>query len=120
MFQQRTERAIAKYLRISNILFLCMIFLSIFIIISFGISFRIFKNQIVGREIAEKELFSLQKDLEKKVEERTSLLTKSTEELKKVFDESERVNNLMIDRELKMIELKSQIKQLEGSINKKK
>ena len=113
MFQKRTEQAVASHLKISNTLFWCAILLGVFIIISFGFSFSIIGRQIAGREIVEKELYGLQKDLEKKVEERTKQLTKSTEELKKVLAESERVNKLMVGRELKMIELKTRIKQSE-------
>lgn len=105
MFQQRTEQAVARYLRISNILFWCVILLGIFIIISFGISFEVIRRQIAGRELVEDKLYDLQKDLEKKVEQRTS-------ELKNVLAESERINNLMVGRELKMLELKQELRNL--------
>ena len=52
-----------------------------------------------------KELEDITANLEKKVQERTQELQKKVEEL-------ERMNNLMVNRELKMVELKNEIEQL--------
>lgn len=114
MFQERTESAVKKYLQLSNILFWISIILSVLIIIIFIFSFIIIRRQIIKREEVEKELSDLQKSLEEKIKERTSLLTQSEKKLKKTLDNSERVNKLMVGRELKMIELKKQLKELGG------
>jgi len=58
------------------------------------------------------EIKNLQENLEKKVEERTKELQKRVEEL-------ERFNKLTIGRELKMVELKKEIKKLKH-VNKKR
>ncbi|KKQ65418.1 MAG: hypothetical protein A3E18_02355 [Candidatus Nealsonbacteria bacterium RIFCSPHIGHO2_12_FULL_38_18] len=57
------------------------------------------------------ELKKLQEELEEKVEERTGELKERVEELEKFHD-------LTVDRELKIIELKNKIKELEGQASK--
>lgn len=58
------------------------------------------------------ELKKLQKELEKKVEERTG-------QLKGKIDELERFNSLAVGRELRMIELKQKIDKLKNQVEKK-
>ena len=45
-------------------------------------------------------------------------LQKSHEELQKKVNEMERFHKMAVDRELRMIELKKRIKELEGKVNK--
>ena len=59
------------------------------------------------------ELKKLQKDLEKKVEERTG-------QLKEKIDEMERFNRLAVGREMKMVELKQEIENLRNQLGKMK
>ena len=59
------------------------------------------------------ELKKLQKDLEKKVEERTK-------QLKEKIDEMERFNRLAVGREIKMVELKQEIENLRNQFGKMK
>jgi len=59
------------------------------------------------------ELKKLQKDLEKKVEERTG-------QLKEKIDEMERFNRLAVGREMKMVELKQEIESLRNQLGKMK
>ncbi|PIQ74991.1 MAG: hypothetical protein COV84_03550 [Candidatus Portnoybacteria bacterium CG11_big_fil_rev_8_21_14_0_20_40_15] len=59
------------------------------------------------------ELKKLQKDLEKKVEERTK-------QLKEKIDEMERFNRLAVGREIKMVELKQEIENLRNQLGKMK
>jgi len=113
MFEGRTDQSVAKYLQISNILFLITIGLSIFIfIISFN-SFFLVKHQISDKEKAENNLNELSKNLEQQVKDRTEKIEKSGVLLKKTLAESEKLNQHMVNRELKMIELKQKIKDLE-------
>ncbi len=58
-----------------------------------------------------KELEELTKGLEEQVKERTK-------ELQEKMEESERFNRLAVDRELKMIKLKEEIKELKAEIEK--
>lgn len=59
------------------------------------------------------ELKKLQKELEKKVEERTK-------QLKEKVDEMERFNRLAVGREIKMVELKQEIENLRNQLGKMK
>ena len=61
---------------------------------------------VTARKLAEEEIKSLTEELEQRVAQRTAELTVKTEEL-------ERINNVFVDRELRMIELKARIKELE-------
>lgn len=52
------------------------------------------------------------KDLERKVQKRTLDLEKSEDNLMKALADSEQLNNLMVGRELKMVELKKELSEL--------
>jgi PAS domain S-box-containing protein len=65
-----------------------------------------FSWEIVIRKLAEEKLEKLNQELEQRVLERT-------EELKAKNEELERTNQLFVGRELKMVELKKKIKELE-------
>jgi PAS domain S-box-containing protein len=74
------------------------------------------ENNIIGYFLAFSdisELKKLQKDLEKKVEERTK-------QLKEKIDEMERFNRLAVGREIKMVELKQEIENLRNQLGKMK
>lgn len=82
------------------------------------------KERTKNLEIAEKKLRSVNSDLESKVAERTSelealknnlekMVSERTVELNKKMAELEKMNKFMVDRELKMVELKKKIKELE-------
>ena len=66
----------------------------------------------VHREVEEKER------LEGKVEERTKELKESYEEIKKRKEDLEKFYKLTVGRELRMVELKKQIKELEEKIER--
>ena len=66
-----------------------------------------FNQMVSDLKTSRKELEKYSKDLEKEVEKRTEELNKRVEEL-------EKINRIAIDRELRMIELKKRIKELEG------
>ncbi len=83
-----------------------------------------FKVKLTSKELAEKDelgvlartfsemfrkLEETYNSLEEKVRKRTADLEKSEADLMKVLTDSERLNNLMIGRELKMIELKKEV-----------
>lgn len=53
-------------------------------------------------------------NIEKTVEERTKKLEQSETTLKKTLDDSERLNKLMIGRELTMVDLKKEIAELKS------
>ncbi len=110
MFQSRTQEAVAKYLRASQILFIVAIFLGFLILLISIVSFIIISKQLLDHMALEKDLLKLQSELEKKVQERTAQLARSEIAMKASLEESERLNKLMIGRELKMIELKNQIR----------
>ena len=69
-------------------------------------------RDITQRIKAEKEIKTLNEELEQKV-------IKRTRELEKKYLEVERINKLFVDRELRMIELKNIIKDLEAKIEEK-
>ncbi len=70
-------------------------------------------TDITDNKKAEAEIKRYTKELETMVKERTKKLSRSNEELKGRVDELERFHNLVVGRELKMIELKNRIKNLE-------
>lgn len=120
MFQGRTEQAVAKYLGLSYVLFYCVLGLVLIIVLSFAVSFLAIRHQIVAHDKTELELNELKKNLESRVEERTLELDRSKTELNKTLEESERVNKLMVGRELKMVELKKEIADLKEKYENKK
>ncbi len=61
------------------------------------------------------ELFELKNSLEKKVEERTKEAAEARKLAESKLEETERLNKVMIDRELKMVELKKEIATLRGA-----
>jgi nitrogen fixation/metabolism regulation signal transduction histidine kinase len=61
-----------------------------------------------------KELLELKGSLEKKVEERTKEVAEAKQALEGKLGETERLNKVMIDRELKMVELKNELAKLKG------
>jgi methyl-accepting chemotaxis protein len=73
---------------------------------------RAFSQMIEDLKKSRAKLEQYSKDLEKQVTERTK-------ELKSKMDELERFNRLAVGRELRMIELKKRIKELEGKSEKK-
>ena len=123
MFEERTGEAVSKYLQLAMIFFWVIIVGSIILIILALYSFIFLRRQIVERELAEtktreltekmqkeaKEKIELSKSLEQKVAERTKILEESEVKAKKTLAESERLNKLMVGRELEMIELKKEL-----------
>jgi methyl-accepting chemotaxis protein len=71
-----------------------------------------FNRMTVDLKKSRDKLENYSMDLEKKVSERT-------EELNAKVDELERFNRLMVDRELRMKELKERVKELEGELKSK-
>ncbi|MCX6795332.1 MAG: cache domain-containing protein [Candidatus Falkowbacteria bacterium] len=60
------------------------------------------------------------REIKKKVSEQTSEITKVKDELESKYNESSRLNKLVVGREMKMIELKHRISELENQLVKKK
>ena len=127
MFETRTAGAVAKYLQLSIYLFWAAMFLALFIIIIFSLSFILVRRQILKREQSEKELYDFQSQLEQKIKDRTIELEQSKVELEKSnkqienkFSEVEEMNNLMVGRELRMTELKNEIEKLRKPMGKNK
>ena len=69
------------------------------------------KRKIQAEKLAQ-ELKDLNKTLEERVNQRTKELKKSYDEIKKRTEELEKFYNLTVDRELKILELKKQLKDL--------
>jgi len=112
MFETRTTGAIAEYLNNAQFYFWITILLALFITASSTFSFLFVRRQINKRETAEKNLSDLNKSLEQKIKERTETLTKAEEKLKKTLKNENKFNQLMVGRELKMIELKKELNEL--------
>ncbi len=92
------------------------------------------REEILKKEVSEKtrslekskdELKNINFDLEKKIKDRTAsleelrinqerMIVQRTQELSQKIAELEKMNNIMINRELKMVELKSEIARLKG------
>ncbi len=115
MFENRTGGEVAKYLKFSNILFFVIALLAAFVMIMSGYSYIVVGQQITKREQSEKDLVDLQKNLEIKVETRTKQLELSEAEIRRALQESERLNNLMVGRELMMVKLKEELNTLKKS-----
>jgi nitrate/nitrite-specific signal transduction histidine kinase len=58
------------------------------------------------------KLKDLYDNLDNKVKERTQKLEQSEAETKKALDEAQRLNNLMVGRELEMVKLKEELKKV--------
>lgn len=69
------------------------------------------RRKIQAEKLAQ-ELKDLNKTLEERVNQRTKELKKSYDEIKKRTEELEKFYNLTVDRELKILELKKQLKDL--------
>lgn len=63
-------------------------------------------------QLMQSQLSSLYESLEKKVEERTRALVKSEKEAREKVDQLDRLNKVMIGREVKMAELKEELGKL--------
>jgi len=74
------------------------------------------KRKIQAERLAQ-ELKDFNKTLEERVDQRTKELKKSYDEIKKRTEELERFYNLTVGRELKILELKKQIKDLKKQNN---
>ena len=114
MFEKRTNEAVAKYLQISKNLFYIIITISMTILVISLLSFIVLRQQIGQRETAENQLNALNIDLEQRVKERTETAEKSEAKMKDSLQNLEKLNKFMVGRELQMVELKKQIKELGG------
>ncbi|MCX6712074.1 MAG: hypothetical protein NT041_00085 [Candidatus Vogelbacteria bacterium] len=128
MFEARTNSAVAKYLQIAMILFWVIIIGSIILVIIALYSFFFVRRQIVERERSEQEAVKLTSDLQQsakekiddynsldqKIKERTIALEQSEKEAKKALTESDRLNKLMVGRELEMLKLKKELVELKS------
>jgi len=70
-----------------------------------------FVQDIIERKRAEKEILLLNQELEQRVKDRTSELEKSLKEV-------ERMNELFVGREFRIKELRNEIENLKGKLNK--
>jgi PAS domain S-box-containing protein len=74
------------------------------------------EEEIEERQKAQNELERLNNELELRVRERTAELAAKSDELEQRNRELERYNKLFINRELRMVELKERIRELEGQL----
>lgn len=95
--------------------FIVLFLLIIFIATSFFYFFTL-KKQINRQKKAEDELSDLNKNLEQKVQERTKVLEESEVKIEMALKETERINKLMVGRELEMIKLKKEIIDLKNKL----
>jgi len=75
------------------------------------------EEEIGKRQQAQEELERLNNELEHRVRERTAELEAKSGELEQKNQELERFNKLFVGRELRMVELKGRIKELETNIS---
>ena len=116
MFEERTTSNVEEYLQRSQRLIFGSINLTLGILIIFIISFIIVSRQISQRQKAENEIFQLNQNLESQVEERTKNLKESEENLRNTIEKMQKFNEVMVGRELKMIELKKEIQNLKDKM----
>jgi methyl-accepting chemotaxis protein len=109
-FEKRTSDAVSRYLNMANILYEVAILVSFLILILSIFSFIILLRQITDKNISEKKLSDLNNNLDKMIREKTSNLNKA-------LFETEKLNKYMVGRELKMVELKKKIINLENNKN---
>ena len=110
---ERTQSHVNEHLAKQLVLFRYAGILSIIIFTALAFAYIFIINQIRRREFAENEGKVLNLVLEKKVAERTQELEQSKANLEKSLQETKEINKFMIGRELKMLELKKEIKRLE-------
>lgn len=77
-----------------------------------------FNQMTIDLKGSREKLEEYSKTLEKQVTERTKELERSKKELESKLDELERFSKLSVGRELKMIELKKRVKELEDLLRK--
>lgn len=77
-------------------------------------------HDIAKRKEAEAKVKKYAEELEDMVRKRTRELDETNQKLRERIDELERFHNLVVGRELKMIELKKEIKRLESLVKKRK
>jgi methyl-accepting chemotaxis protein len=118
MFEKRTEAAVVMHLQYSKSLFLAIIILIFFIMLMFFYAFITVRRQINQREQAREQLNDANRGLEQKIKERTKKIEQSDKKVMATLENSERLNKMMVGREIKMIELKNKIRELENE-NKK-
>jgi len=128
MFGERTQANITKYLQRSTTLFWTTLLVVLLTTLLALYSFIIIINQIKKREEYEQQLTEVNKNIEKKVLEKTATLEKKEEKLKEDvkalkqreaklkenYKQTERANKLMVDRELKMVELKKELSDMKN------
>lgn len=110
--EARTSALVQKYLNYAQTLFTYILLATILVMGIFLFSFIAILHQINLRETAQNELFLLNANLEKMIEERTTELKKSEDKAVKAYELTQQMNQFMVGRELKMVELKKQIESL--------
>jgi len=110
MFENRTQGELNKYLNESEVLFFWILITALFIVLLFILNFIFIRRQITNKEVVENDLAKVNNNLNGIVEEKTKDISERANEL-------EEMNKIMMDRELKFIELKEELEKIKTNKN---
>jgi len=112
MFNERTKERVNGHLRTANSLLNSAMALGGLTIVLFGYFFIRVRQQILVHEKTQKELIDLRQQQEQIIKDRTRDLEQSKSTLEEKLNENEKINKLMVGREIKLFELKKEIEEI--------